>query len=127
MASIAFATTGESAASVTFTVTVNPSFPRSTFHETPQLIAYRTADGTPYVEEVERAAFVTLTWPPSGLMTRANFASLVALWSATRGTQDRFTFTDELGDTHDAHFISGPEGWAEYAHGFAGSITLRVY
>lgn len=126
MAAVVFATTAESAVSQTLTFTLNPSFPRSAQRAAPAFIFYRVADGTPYVEQVGLRANVELTWPPHGPMTAADYADLLTFYSATRGSQDEFTFTDDDGDDHEAHFVTGPEGFTEEPHGFAGTLVLVV-
>lgn len=126
MGYVRFVTTAESPNSMTLTFQRNPSFPRGTPIAGPAWIAYRSADGTPYKEEVGVLADVRLIWPANAPMHEDDFADLRTFWTYVRGTQDLFTYRDEDAVDHDAHFMSTPHEFTHEPHGYSGSLELRL-
>lgn len=128
MAAIRFATTAESADSMTLTFARNPSFPRDAPIAGPATLTYLSADGTAYRQQLGTLRDLELQWPPAGPMSDDDFSSLRTFVLYVRGTQDRFTYRDEDGVDHDA-WLTSPDllrSFTQHPHGFAGKLSIRI-
>ncbi len=126
MSAVSFATTAESASSMTLAFSRNPSFPQSVSVADEGGIAYRSADNTPYMEITGRSADVALVWPADGPMAEDDYLDLQTFARYVRGTQDQFTYTDAGGEDHAAYLLGGWADGVEVAHGFAVTLVLRI-
>lgn len=128
MSAVAFSATIDMSP-VVLTFEVNPSHPQAESAVHPLIVTELSGLGTPHQVDLGTFGRVDLAWPDECPMSDTDYkdgAANANLRDFVRGVRTAaFTYTDEAGTQHLAHFIAVPP-FRKVAAGYAGGLSLYL-